>query len=309
MKNQLAMGAALALTISFSSYAQSTRQAVVEAEQSFAAQAAQAGTTAAFVANSAPNALVADNGKLVNAQEFWKAQPAKSGSRLTWYPVLADAAQSGDLGYTTGPWTSFQNDKPQADGEYVTVWRKQPDGKWKFVVDMGIQRIGTAPAKPATVPQPRLLAAAATPSTAPSSVVLDLDRKFSEAEMMKPGATYQQYLSAEARLYRPGLSMMQGEAAAANMKNLEGRYFFAPTGGYLAAGGDLGYVVGEFRREATPKHAEENGSYLRIWKREAVAGWKLVVEVFNNTEAPKDAKGAAAADGGGATSEQANKRD
>ena len=282
MKNQLTIGMALVCLLPSVSSAQSARAAVEAAETSFAAQAARAGTAAAFVANSAPNGLVVEQGKLVNAQELWTGRPNKSGQRLTWSPVLADVAQAGDLGYTTGPWTTFQNDRPQATGEYVTVWRKQPDGKFRFVVDMGIERVGTASAQ--AVAQPRLLPAVATPSTAPTNVLLDLDRKFAAAEQLKPGATYQQYLSAEARLYRPGLSMMQGAAASANMKTLDGGYLFTVTTGYLAASGDLGYVVGTLRRAAAgTKHPEENGSYLRIWRREAVAGWRLVVEVFNLT--------------------------
>ena len=284
MKNQLTIGVALACLLPGVSNAQSARAALEAAETSFAAQAVQVGTAAAFVANSAPNGLVVEEGKLVNAQELWKGRPAKPGQRLTWYPVLADVAQTGDLGYTTGPWTSFLNDRPKTAGEYVTVWRKQPDGKFKFVVNMGIERVGTAPAQAAGVAPPRLLPAAATPSAAPTNILLDLDRKFAAAELLKPGATYQQYLSAEARLYRPGLSMMQGAAASANMKTLDGGYLFTATTGYLAAAGDLGYVVGTLRRAAAgTKHPEENGTYLRIWRREAVAGWRLVVEVFNLT--------------------------
>ncbi|WP_210520199.1 Cif family virulence factor [Hymenobacter terricola] len=299
MKNLLTIGTLAAMLMPFTSHAQAVREAVVAAETSFAAQAAQTGTAAAFLANSAPTALVTEDGKLVKAQDLWRGRPARSGSRLAWYPVLADAAQSGDLGYTTGPWTVFQNDRPQTAGEYVTVWRKQPDGKWKFVVDMGIERIGTAPAKTATVPQPRLQAAAATPSTAPSNIVIDVDRKFAAAELLKPGAAYQQYLSTEARLYRPGLSMMQGAAASANMKIMDGAYLFEPTGGYLAAAGDLGYVVGTLHRpSAGVKRPAENGSYLRIWRREAVDGWRVVLEIFNFTPNPTAAAAAPSVDGG-----------
>ncbi|SFQ67737.1 DUF4440 domain-containing protein [Hymenobacter arizonensis] len=296
MKNQLAMGAIMALLVPFVGHAQAAREAIIAAETAFAAQSAQAGTGVAFLANSAPTGLVTNEGKWANAQEVWKARPSQAGNYLSWYPVLADAAQAGDLGYTTGPWTSYKNNQPNASGEYVTVWRKQPDGKWKFVVDMGIERIGTAPAKVTTVPQPHLLPAAATPSTAPSNVVIDIDRRFAIAQQLKPGATYQQYLSSEARLYRPGLSMMQGAAAAANMKNLDGSYLFTPVTGYLAASGDLGYVVGNLTRPAGTKHPEENGSYLRVWRREAVDGWRVVLEVFNFTPGSQDAVAAPAPD-------------
>ena len=274
--------------------AQTPRQAVLDAETAFAAQAAKAGAPAAFLAHCAPTAVVTDEGRLANAEAVWRARPARAGARLAWYPVWADVAQSGELGYTTGPWTSFYNNQPQTSGEYVTVWRKQPDGRWKFAVDLGVERVGVTPAPVATVPQPRLPAAAATPSTAPANIVLDVDRKFAAAELLKPGATYQQYLSAEARLYRPGLSMMQGAGAAANMKNLDGGYLFTPTGGYLAAAGDLGYVVGTLHRPgAGPRRPAEDGSYLRIWRREAAAGWRVVVEVFNLAPVPSAAAGAA----------------
>jgi ketosteroid isomerase-like protein len=281
MKNKLTIGAIAAVLLPVAAFGQSPQAVVVAAELAFAAQATQTSTEAAFLANSAPTALVTENGKLANAQEVWRVRPSRPGSKLTWYPVLADAAQSGDMGYTTGPWTLLQNNRPVSTGEYVTVWRKQLDGRWKFVVDMGIERIGTAPAQAATVPRPRLMAAAATPSTAPSNIVLDIDSKFAAAELIKPGATYQQYLSAEARLYRSGLSMMQGAAASANMKNIGGGYLFTANTGYLAAAGDLGYVVGSLHRPASTNHPEENGTFLRIWRREADAGWRIVLEMFN----------------------------
>ncbi|MEL5996060.1 Cif family virulence factor [Hymenobacter segetis] len=292
MKNKLTIGATVALMLPMAAFAQSPHDVVVAAETAFAAQATQTSTEAAFLANSAPTSLVTENGKLANAQEVWRTRPSRPGNKLTWYPVLADAAQSGDMGYTTGPWTMLQNNRPVAAGEYVTVWRKQLDGRWKFAIDMGIERIGTAPAQIATVARPRLMAAAATPSAAPSNIVLEVDSKFASAELMKPGATYQQYLSAEARLYRSGLSMMQGAAASANMKNIDGGYLFIANTGYLAAAGDLGYVVGSLHRPASTNHPEENGTFLRIWRREADAGWRIVLEMFNFV--PSAAEAAAA---------------
>ena len=282
MKTKLTLASLTTLLLSGAVCAQTPRQAVLAAEASFAEQVAKNGMKTAFLTNAAPTAVLVENGKLVEAQAAWNSRPAKPNTRLTWYPMLVDVAQTGDLGYTTGPWTMLQNDRAQASGEYVTLWRKQADGQWKYVVDMGIERIGVAPTAPATVPAPRQALAMATPSMAPTSVLIDLDNKFAAAELLKPGATYQQYLSNEARLYRPGLSMMQGLAAVANMKNLEKGYFFAPATGYLSAGGDLGYVVGTFRHPGDAKHPAESGSYLRIWRREAEAGWRLALEMFNS---------------------------
>ena len=282
MKTNLTIAPLAMLLLTGAVYAQTPRQAVLAAESSLIEQVAKNGMKTAFMTAAAPTAIVVENGKLLEPQAAWEARPMKPNTRLAWYPLLADVAQTGDLAYTTGPWTMLQNERASATGEYVTLWRKQADGQWKYAVNMSIERIGVPPGVPATVPAPRQAMGMATPSMAPTGVLLELDARFAAAELLKPGATYQQYLSSEARLYRPGLSMMQGLAAVANMKNLEKGYIFAPVTGYLSAGGDLGYVVGTFRHLGDAKHPEELGSYLRIWRREAEAGWRLALEMFNS---------------------------
>jgi len=61
--------------------------------------------------------------------------------QLLWQPVGADISRSGDLGYT---WGTYEFRPPDANGnpvtqhgKYVTVWKKQGGGSWKFVVDIG----------------------------------------------------------------------------------------------------------------------------------------------------------------------------
>jgi ketosteroid isomerase-like protein len=50
-------------------------------------------------------------------------------------------AASGDLGYTYGNYvfvTTNKEGKPVTNyGKYASIWRKQKDGQWKVVVDMG----------------------------------------------------------------------------------------------------------------------------------------------------------------------------
>ena len=70
---------------------------------------------------------------------------------LTWTPVKAEMAASGDLGYTYGPFVFKANDKDgnsvTRNGKYTTVWKKQKDGTWKVALDMG--NSGSSPtAKP-----------------------------------------------------------------------------------------------------------------------------------------------------------------
>ncbi len=62
-------------------------------------------------------------------------------NHLTWKPAYADVAASGDLGYTYGTFEFRSKDKegnPSVEyGKYVSIWKKQRDGSWKVVMDMG----------------------------------------------------------------------------------------------------------------------------------------------------------------------------
>jgi ketosteroid isomerase-like protein len=60
-------------------------------------------------------------------------------NKLEWTADFVDAASSGDLGYTYGHYTYTKTDstgKPSVyKGIFHSVWKKQKDGKWKFVWD------------------------------------------------------------------------------------------------------------------------------------------------------------------------------
>ena len=60
---------------------------------------------------------------------------------LTWHPVNAFVAESGEMGYTYGIWNIETSDslgiKINEQGTYVTVWKKNEMGEWKFVLDSG----------------------------------------------------------------------------------------------------------------------------------------------------------------------------
>src|SRR5208337_5592504 len=62
-------------------------------------------------------------------------------NHLTWTPVGADISASGDLGYTYGTFEFHSKDKDGKDlvdhGKYTSIWKKQKDGSWKVVLDMG----------------------------------------------------------------------------------------------------------------------------------------------------------------------------
>jgi ketosteroid isomerase-like protein len=60
---------------------------------------------------------------------------------LLWTPVGADISASGDLGYTYGTFEFRAKDKEGKPvvqhGKYTSIWKRQKDGSWKVVLDMG----------------------------------------------------------------------------------------------------------------------------------------------------------------------------
>ena len=63
-----------------------------------------------------------------------------SSYTLTWKPSGSAISSSADLGYTYGIY-NVQLPDTNLSGTYVSVWKKQPDGKWKFVLDTGNEGI------------------------------------------------------------------------------------------------------------------------------------------------------------------------
>ena len=59
---------------------------------------------------------------------------------LTWKPSAAEVSSSGDLGFTYGIYFLDMRDTTLS-GTYVSIWKKQADGKWKFILDTGNQGI------------------------------------------------------------------------------------------------------------------------------------------------------------------------
>ena len=117
--------------------------AALRADSAFAVAGERDGLTSAFAGYVAPTGVVFANGELVvgpdYVRELYRAQPA--GSTLNWHPVFADGAESGELAVTVGE-SVFTGRGPtgavvQRFGKYLTVWKRQPDRSWKFLVDGG----------------------------------------------------------------------------------------------------------------------------------------------------------------------------
>ncbi len=65
-----------------------------------------------------------------------------SNKEFTWEPLYADVAKSGELGYTYGTYQIITVENSEK-GTYVSIWKKDSNGKWKFVLDSGNEGLGS----------------------------------------------------------------------------------------------------------------------------------------------------------------------
>ncbi len=75
-------------------------------------------------------------------REVMKSLLSDPTTKLEWDPDRASVGASGDLGYTLGHTTVFKVDPAGhelafAKLKYVTVWKRQLDGRWKVAVSAG----------------------------------------------------------------------------------------------------------------------------------------------------------------------------
>lgn len=117
------------------------------ADDDFARAATTLGTGRAFGEYAASNAQIFSTpGEFITGPEAISQSfgPVTDDSKLDWHPVAGEVAHSGDLGFTVG-YAVFTGRR--ADGapqvrysKYLTVWKKQRDGSWRYVVDGGNSR-------------------------------------------------------------------------------------------------------------------------------------------------------------------------
>lgn len=128
---------------------------LMDADRAFFAAAQDKGVPGAFVDFAHEEATLFFPGRepfvgKAGVRERFSRWPA--GAKLTWTPEGAEIAARGDMGWTWGRGVYIAPDGKQFPSLYTTVWRRDFDGNWRFVSNMGID--GPAAASPASPPAP-----------------------------------------------------------------------------------------------------------------------------------------------------------
>ena len=126
----------------------STPDDLIKQDQEFSDLSLQKGMKFAFLQYAADTAVLLQKNTMplvgIRAISLAFKSFSDTGFVLTWEPQSATVSKSGDLGYTYGLYTSLNKaDSSISRGKYVTIWSKQPDGSWKYVLDGGNEGLDT----------------------------------------------------------------------------------------------------------------------------------------------------------------------
>jgi ketosteroid isomerase-like protein len=267
---------------------------MIEAERAFAARALVIGWKDAFLEFFSLSAVGFANGQPGSAREQVASNPdPPKDLQLIWEPRYGDVAASGDLGYLTGP---VRNVRASRDGgkprfsNYASVWKRQKDGTFKVVMDVGINTPNAVPfpAGFTRAPQKNRFTGDYDDSTPPLGTADELLNSALKTSQLR---AYRSRLAEGVRFHRQNQMPIVGTQAATKwlasqrpVSSADSRFSEA------ARSGDLGYTWGTFTmapRSVTAGGRGQSqtlniqaGFYVRLWVRERNGQWKVALDVL-----------------------------
>jgi ketosteroid isomerase-like protein len=264
---------------SFSVFAQSDSTAIqlAQKEREFSQSAAARGFIGAFL-DYFDDSCVAFYPQPENAKHALTGEP-ESRASLIWRPTFVEVSASGDFGFTTGP-SEYRaggvKDSTVYYGHFVSVWKKNGDGKWKVVLDIGS-------GYPKSEKKEEMFLAKELPSHEMKKsvsverervVMMAADSALSELIQVRGIKTaLQKFASDDVRVYRKGSFPAQGKNNGVELVRNEKPLHYNLYAGKISSAADLGFTYG-----IAVDAASDTSSYVRIWQKEN--GWKVVVDVM-----------------------------
>jgi ketosteroid isomerase-like protein len=249
---------------------------IEKAERAFAADGLALGVRDSFLKHMADDAIVFRPGP-VNAKALYEKRPSSKTPKLEWWPQKVVIARSGDLGLSVGPWAI----DGKRGGYYATIWRKGPDGQWKWIYDGGAE----APASKAPGPTTPAIQGptAALGSNSPAEALAAAriaEERLAKAAASDAAKAYRAALSPDAWLTGPaGTEDLVPSDLAGRIALRSARMTIRMDGGGASSAGDLVWTHGTARWTGG-SDSPVNTHYMHVWQRRA-EGWRLIFETLN----------------------------
>jgi len=117
------------------------RAALMETDRKFSDLSVEKGMKNAFIEYIDSNGVLLRPNlmPIVGAHAIdYLIQQNDTSYKLNWEPQKVFVSKSADMGYTYGLYALHPNGIDTVIyGTYVSIWKKQDDGSWKFVLDTG----------------------------------------------------------------------------------------------------------------------------------------------------------------------------
>lgn len=258
---------------------------LIATEYAFVSAAAEVGTRDAFLK------FIADDGIIfrpnaVNGKTYLSNAPKRPGL-LIWFPIFAGISRDGDMGFTTGP-ADFKKDQDSSAiwfGNFSTVWQKQSNSEFKFVIDMG-----NSNNKPTEqyVPLKYEMTSSNSSALRKGMKRIKADELFNNDKeltmiisKMGVASTYKKFINEESRLLRDELYPIIGTSAITDyLSKNSGTYAFNPIGGKISSSKDLGFTYGELKISDSDETKNGIYNYMHVWKKEGKR-WIIIIDVAN----------------------------
>lgn len=245
-------------------------QQIDDTERAFAQMVAQAGIGPGFRQFAAPDAVMflpdptPAGPQLANAK--WPGE-------LLWRAQYIAVAGSGDLAFAMGPSVLRSGSKPSG-GFYMSIWKRQPDGSWKFAVDHGVDMPAAIYAGP---PQP-LTTLDTTPAAGLPSAesIREADGALNVSLPRGAEAAFRDRLDPQGIVVRTNRPVAAGKRKALLLVADSPAILEAFTmGAGRSADGSFGFTYGRARWSGN--NGAQQGYYVRAW-RATPRGWRLLAD-------------------------------
>lgn len=122
----------------------SSAGSLIKADRDFSAMSVKEGMFRAFLFYMADDGVILRDNSYPSKgkEELRKRFEGRSDTSfvLSWEPLYENISESAELGYTYGIHSTLEKATGKITrGTYLTIWKKQSDGLWKFVLDTGTQ--------------------------------------------------------------------------------------------------------------------------------------------------------------------------
>jgi ketosteroid isomerase-like protein len=113
---------------------------ILEVDRAFNRAAQADGVGVAFTRYAAEDAIMFDNGQPIEGKDAVTRAFADwpQGARLVWEPVTGRVSERGDMAWTWGRATYTAPDGTRGETRYVTTWKREWDGQYRFSFDASL---------------------------------------------------------------------------------------------------------------------------------------------------------------------------